>query len=159
MSPDFDELVGSDLERDERERLRYAHDLLVAAGPLPELSPSLDRTPGIEEAEVVPFFNRRRHAAIAVLAAALALADLGVAMLGALLAGLVSNVRAREVLLPVLFLPFALPLVSVAVRMTVDSIPPQNGGLGALQGLGFLALYDTIFGLLGWALFEYVVED
>jgi ABC-type transport system involved in cytochrome c biogenesis permease component len=68
-------------------------------------------------------------------------------------------VRAREVLLPVLFLPFALPLVSVAVRLSVDSIPPQNGGLGALKGLGFLALYDTIFALLGWALFEYVVED
>ena len=28
-----------------------------------------------------------------------------------------------------------------------------------LFGLGFLALYDTIFALLGWALFEYVVED
>jgi Anti-sigma-K factor rskA, C-terminal len=77
MSPDFDELVGTDLEPDERRRLRRAHDLLVAAGPLPELSPSLDRTPGVEEAEVVPFFNRRRHAALAVLAAAIALAVFG----------------------------------------------------------------------------------
>ena len=78
MSPDFDDLVGTDVDPDERDRLRYAHDLLVAAGPLPELSPALDRTPGIEEeAEVVPFFNRRRHAAIAVLAAAIALAVFG----------------------------------------------------------------------------------
>jgi heme exporter protein B len=119
---------------------------------------------GVTQAVALPqfwlfFLQDGRSPSLAVLAAALALADLGVAMLGALLAGLVSNVRAREVLLPVLFLPFALPLVSVAVRMTVDSIPPQNGGLGALQGLGFLALYDTIFALLGWALFEYVVED
>ena len=45
------------------------------------------------------------------LAAVAALADIGVATLGALLAGLASAVRAREVLLPVLFLPFAMPLV------------------------------------------------
>ena len=38
-------------------------------------------------------------------------------------------------------------------------ISPQTSGFGTLEGLGFLALYDTIFGLLGWALFEYVVED
>jgi Anti-sigma-K factor rskA len=77
VSPDFDDLVGTDLEPEESDRLRYAHDLLVAAGPLPELSPELDRTPGVEEAEVVPFFNRRHHAALAVLAAALALAIFG----------------------------------------------------------------------------------
>jgi hypothetical protein len=52
-----------------------------------------------------------------------------------------------------------LPLVTVAVRLTVDTISPQTSGLHTSQGLGFLALYDTIFGLLGWALFEYVVED
>jgi hypothetical protein len=31
--------------------------------------------------------------------------------------------------------------------------------LDTLGRLGFLALYDTVFALLGWALFEYVVED
>ena len=46
-----------------------------------------------------------------VLVAALLLADIGIASLGALLAGLASAARAREVLLPVLFLPFAVPLV------------------------------------------------
>jgi Anti-sigma-K factor rskA, C-terminal len=78
VTPDFDDLVGTDLDPEDRERLRHAHDLLVAAGPLPELSPALERTPGIEEeAEVVPFFNRRRHAALVVLAAAIALAVFG----------------------------------------------------------------------------------
>jgi hypothetical protein len=43
--------------------------------------------------------------------------------------------------------------------VTVDTISPQTGGFHAAEGLGFLALYDTIFALLGWALFEYVVED
>jgi heme exporter protein B len=105
------------------------------------------------------FLQEGRSPSLGVLVAALLLADLGVAMLGSLLAGLATHVRAREVLLPVMFLPFMLPLVTVAVRLTVDTISPQTSGLHTSQGLGFLALYDTIFGLLGWALFEYVVED
>jgi heme exporter protein B len=105
------------------------------------------------------FLQEGRGPSLPVLAVALLLADLGVAMLGALLAGMASQVHAREVLLPVLFLPFSLPLVTVAVRVTVDTISLQPSGLSTLQGLGFLALYDTIFGLLGWALFEYVVEE
>jgi heme exporter protein B len=105
------------------------------------------------------FLQEGRSPSFGVLIAALLLADLGVAMLGSLLAGLATHVRAREVLLPVMFLPFMLPLVTVAVRVTVDTISPQTSGFHTSQGLGFLALYDTIFGLLGWALFEYVVED
>lgn len=94
-----------------------------------------------------------------VLVAALLLADLGMAALGSLVAGMASAVRAREVLLPVIFLPFAIPLVLVAVKVTTATISQQPSGFSTLERLGFLALYDTIFGLLGWALFEYVVED
>jgi hypothetical protein len=83
MTPDFDELVGHDLEPNERARLLRAHELLVAAGPPPELPPALAHPFEPREAEVVPFFNRRRHATIAVLAAALALALFG----GGFLAG------------------------------------------------------------------------
>jgi heme exporter protein B len=105
------------------------------------------------------FLQEGRAPHLGVLIGALLLADLGVALLSALLGGLATHVRAREVLLPVMFLPFAIPLVTVAVRVTVDTIPPQTSGFQASHGLGFLGLYDTIFGLLGWALFEYVVED
>ena len=81
MTPDFDELVGTDLEPEERDRLRRAHDLLIAAGPPPELPPELADPTGPPEAEVVPFWNRRRNAAIAVLAAALAALAFGVGYL------------------------------------------------------------------------------
>jgi heme exporter protein B len=94
-----------------------------------------------------------------VLLAALALADVGMAAVGALVAGLASSLRAREVLLPVLFLPFSVPLVLVAADLTTDTISPQTSGIHVLQRLAFLGLYDTIFALLGWALFEYVVEE
>jgi anti-sigma-K factor RskA len=48
--PDFDDLVGGEVTGDERERLRQTHELLVQAGPLPELSPELEKVPWPEEA-------------------------------------------------------------------------------------------------------------
>lgn len=51
--PDFDDLVGDELGDAERERLRRVHDLLVTAGPPPELSPELAAGPN-------PFVTRRR---------------------------------------------------------------------------------------------------
>jgi hypothetical protein len=43
--PDFDELVGAEAEPEERERLRRVHDLLVTAGPPPELTPRVEAGP------------------------------------------------------------------------------------------------------------------
>jgi hypothetical protein len=81
LTPDFDELVGTDVDPAERERLLRAHELLIAAGPLPELPPSLAE-PGGPQAEVItPFFNRRRNATLAVLAAAIAAAAFGIGYL------------------------------------------------------------------------------
>jgi hypothetical protein len=48
--PDFDDVVGEEIPLGERERLRGAHDLLVAAGPPPELSPELEAVAWPEEA-------------------------------------------------------------------------------------------------------------
>jgi Anti-sigma-K factor rskA len=65
-APDFDELVG-DVPSAERERLRRAHDLLVAAGPPPELPASISSPPVRE-------FPRRRSATLLIAAAIAALA-------------------------------------------------------------------------------------
>ena len=37
MRPNLDDLIGTDVEPGERERLERVHELLVAAGPPPEL--------------------------------------------------------------------------------------------------------------------------
>jgi hypothetical protein len=49
-TPNFDDVVGSEVAGAERERLRRTHDLLVHAGPPPELSPELERVPWPDEA-------------------------------------------------------------------------------------------------------------
>lgn len=43
--PNFDELIGAEATGAERERLRHVHELLLQAGPPPELTPELEAGP------------------------------------------------------------------------------------------------------------------
>ena len=75
---ELNDIVGSDLEPAERERLERVHALLVGAGPPPELPPALERAPEPPVARVIPFPRRYRYTAFAAAAvAALALFGLG----------------------------------------------------------------------------------
>jgi heme exporter protein B len=85
------------------------------------------------------------------LVAAVVLADLGLAAVGTLLAAMAAASRARELLLPLLLLPLAIPIVVGGVGASISDDPGQF--------LGFLALYDLIFAILSWASFEYVVTE
>ncbi len=70
MSPsDFDELVGNEPVGGERERLRRTHDLLVAAGPPPELTPELEAGPTLAMTLTRRPRQVRRRAAVLVAAA------------------------------------------------------------------------------------------
>jgi hypothetical protein len=71
VNHELDELVEGD------RRLRAAHEALLAAGPPPELPPSLEHAPGSEPSPRVRLMPRRRLGAALVLAAALALALFG----------------------------------------------------------------------------------
>jgi hypothetical protein len=67
--PDFDELVGEDLVPAERARLEQVHELLIAAGPPPELPPHLARPPDEPRARVIPI-RRGRWRTVSLAAAA-----------------------------------------------------------------------------------------
>ena len=83
--------------------------------------------------------------------AAFALADVGIAAVGTLLAAMAAASRARELLLPLLFLPLAIPIVVGGVGASVEPDPGRY--------LAFLGLYDLLFAILAWASFEYVVTE
>ena len=70
-TPDFDELVGPEVEPVERERLRVVHELLLQAGPPAELSPEIEAGPTL--AMTLQRRPRRAGHRVALLAAALAL--------------------------------------------------------------------------------------
>jgi hypothetical protein len=77
---DFNDIVGAEgLSPEEESRLRRVHELLVAAGPPPDLPPALEHPSEPTDAEIVqfPLLPRRRWALAAVLAATLALIGFG----------------------------------------------------------------------------------
>jgi hypothetical protein len=71
--PDFDDLVGKEeVPEEERQRLRRAHELLVQAGPPPELSPELEAVAWPEDSQRTP--RKAGQHRLLLLAAALATA-------------------------------------------------------------------------------------
>jgi heme exporter protein B len=93
------------------------------------------------------FFDRVGLATVA----GIVLADIGLCAVGTLLAAMAVASRARELLLPLLFLPLALPIVIGGVGASVVDDPGRY--------LAFLALYDLVFAIICWASFEYVVTE
>lgn len=79
-APDFGELFDG-VEDGGRDRLRRAHDALLAAGPPPELPPALEQPPGRSYEPPIPAlpqgYPRGRRLPALVLAAALAVAAFG----------------------------------------------------------------------------------
>jgi heme exporter protein B len=93
------------------------------------------------------------------LAATLALADVGIAVIGTLVGALGVQARARELIVPIMLLPLLIPVVIGAARATSPLL--LESGAGPLPGrwLGVLALYDLTFGLVAYAIFDFLLED
>jgi heme exporter protein B len=97
--------------------------------------------------------------AVPRLAAVTLLADVGLAVVGAMLASIAVHTRARDLLLPILLLPLTVPVVIAAAAATKPllSIPLETSGVG--KWVAVLALYDLVFGLLAYAVFDFLMED
>jgi heme exporter protein B len=97
--------------------------------------------------------------AVPRLAAVTLLADIGLAFVGAMLASIAVHTRARDLLLPILLLPLTVPVVIAAAAATKPllSVPLETSGVG--KWVAVLALYDLVFGLLAYAVFDFLMED
>ena len=98
------------------------------------------------------FFGEKGPHPLPVIGAVL-LANIGLAAIGVLVAGLAQATRARDVLLPVLFLPLSIPLVIGAVTATLESFP---GGSGAQKALQFLVVFNILFTSLAWGTYDHL---
>jgi heme exporter protein B len=87
---------------------------------------------------------------------ALVLADLGIAFVGTLVGALAVQSRARDPLVPLLALPLLVPLLIGAVKL---SAPVFGGPAVAARWPWVLALYDLVFGLVAYAVFDFLLED
>jgi heme exporter protein B len=97
--------------------------------------------------------------ALPELLAILVLADVGLAAVGALVAGLASETRVREVIVPLLLLPLLVPVLIAASKATKPLLMPVSATTDLGKWLGFMALYDMVFVLLAVAVFDFLLED
>jgi len=93
------------------------------------------------------------------LLATLALGDLGVAVIGTLVAALAVRTRARDLLGPLLALPLFVPIVIGGARATSPLLTLAHPTGPAARWLLTLGLYDLVFGLIAYALFDFLLED
>lgn len=93
------------------------------------------------------------------LLATLALGDLGVAVIGTLVAALAVRTRARDLLGPLLALPLLVPIVIGGARATAPLLVQAHPTAPAARWLLTLGLYDLVFGLIAYALFDFLLED
>ncbi len=92
------------------------------------------------------------------LLAVLALADVGIAVVGTLVSALAVQTRARDLIVPLLALPLMIPIVIAAARGSAPLLEAAGGGLAA-RWLLILGLYDLVFGLIALAVFDFLLED
>lgn len=115
------------------------------------------------EAVVVPVFALfflGSAAALPPLAAVLVLADLGLAATGTLISSMAVHSRARDLLGPLVLLPLAVPLMIAASGASQPLLVLGGPGYHRFGlWLGVLGLYDSIFLLVGYAVFDFLVED
>jgi heme exporter protein B len=97
--------------------------------------------------------------ALGPLVLVLLLANAGIAVIGTLVAGLAIQTRARDLIVPLLALPLLVPVVLAAARSATPLL--QDGGAGALPGnwMATLAIYDLLFALIAFAVFDFLLED
>jgi heme exporter protein B len=89
----------------------------------------------------------------------LALGDLGVAVVGTLVGALAVRTRARDLLGPLLALPLLVPIVIGGARASSPLFTQAHAAGPAPRWLLTLGLYDLLFGLIAYALFDFLLED
>jgi heme exporter protein B len=98
-------------------------------------------------------------AAYGQLVVLLLLADAGIALVGTLVGAIAVQTRARDLLVPMIALPLLMPVVISAARGTTPLVLEAGSRGVEVRWLAILALYDAVFGLLAYALFDYLIED
>ena len=89
----------------------------------------------------------------------LALGDLGVAAIGTLVAALAVRTRARDLLGPLLVAAAARADRDRRRRATSPLLASGHAESPAPRWLLTLGLYDLIFGLIAYAVFDFLLED
>jgi heme exporter protein B len=93
------------------------------------------------------------------LIAVLVLADLGIAVIGTLVSAIAVHTRARDLIGPVIGLPLMIPALIATARAAGPLLAAHGSSSPPGKWLAVLALYDVVFALIAYAVFDFLLED
>jgi heme exporter protein B len=93
------------------------------------------------------------------LIAVLVLADLGIAVIGTLVSAIAVHTRARDLIGPVIGLPLMIPALIATARAAGPLLAAHGSSAPPGKWLAVLALYDVVFALIAYAVFDFLLED
>jgi len=89
----------------------------------------------------------------------LALGDVALAVIGTLVSAIAVHTRARDLIGPIVGLPLLLPALIAIARGAGPILAVHGSGTPPGRWVAILALYDVVFGLLSYAVFDFLLED
>lgn len=105
----------------------------------------------------VIFFNLDVLDQLPILVIVLLAGTLGVAAVGTLFSAMTVQIRARDVMLPILLLPLIVPVMIGAVEATAGAL--SGAPLAAYrQWIELLVIFDIIFTIVSFWLFEFILD-
>ncbi len=93
------------------------------------------------------------------IATVLLLLDVALAVVGTLVSAIAIQTRTRDLIVPIVGLPLLIPPLIGAARALGPVLSAMNPGSLAIRWLAVLGLYDLVFGLLAYAVFDFLLED
>lgn len=103
------------------------------------------------------FFNNSAFSHFGEMLMLSVLVTIGFSALGTLLSGLTTDLRFKEILLPILLFPLLVPVLLAAVKVT-QSVLADQGFLVQLDWLKLLVGFDLIFLIVSYLAFDFVME-
>ena len=89
----------------------------------------------------------------------LLLGDVALAVIGTLVSAIAVQTRARDLIGPIIGLPLLLPALIALARGAGPLLAAHGSSFPAGRWVLILALYDVVFALLSYAVFDFLLED
>jgi heme exporter protein B len=89
----------------------------------------------------------------------LALGDVALAVIGTLVSAIAVQTRARDLIGPIIGLPLLIPALIGTARAAGPLFALHGSGSPPAKWLAIVALYDLVFALLSYAVFDFLLED
>lgn len=117
---------------------------------------------GVTELIALPlffvFFDYRLQGSFLMLLAVIVLGTLGFATVGTFLSALAANARSSELLLPLILFPILVPVLIGSVKATGLVLAGAGQSAELMTWVRILGVYDLVFLVVPFLLFEYVLE-